>query len=280
VLLGALIAPGAGTPIPHGTVELIAEKQGIIAAGHTFDVGLRFQLEKGWHVYWINPGDSGEPARVEWHLPSGLSAGAIEWPTPRRLDSGSIVDYGYEEAVLLIVPMRADGSLAGQSKAQIGADVRVLVCSQEMCIPSKVELSLALPIQSQPALADARKTEMFANARKSLPRPPPGNWKFSVADGNESFVLAATLGHDSAVHPITQAIFFPLAESQIENAAPQKLETSAAGFRLTLRKSDRLLKPIERLRGVLVLSSSPLGNQGYLIDVPVSKAGGARHAVQ
>lgn len=273
-MLGAVGALGAGTPIPHGTVELIAEKQGI-TAGRTFDVGLRFQLEKGWHVYWINPGDSGEPARVEWHLPTGLSAGAIEWPTPRRLESGSIVDYGYEDGVLLIVPMSADASLPGQPKADIGADVRVLVCSHEMCIPSKVELSLAVPIQSQPPAADARTAYMFADARRSLPRPPPGNWKFNVVGGNESFVLNAKVGRQ-----ITRAAFFPLAESQIENAAPQKLVTSASGFRLTLRKSDRLLKPIERLRGVLVLAPSPLGNQGYLIDAPVSKAGGAKHAVQ
>jgi len=278
VLLGAASARGAGAPIPHGTLELIAEKQEV-AAGHTLDVGLRFQLEKGWHVYWTNPGDSGEPPRVEWHLPAGLSAGAIEWPAPSRLESGSIVDYGYEDALLLIVPIRAKPSLAAQPAAQLGAEVRVLVCSHEMCIPSKVALSLALPIQSQPPRPDARTADLFAATRKALPRPAPPNWKFSVADGNESFVLTAALPAKLA-HSITQAIFFPLAESQIENASPQKLQTSAAGFQLTLRKSDRLLKPIERLRGVLVLTSSPLDNRGYFIDVPVSKPGAERPLVQ
>jgi hypothetical protein len=34
-----------------------------------------------------------------------------------------------------------------------------------------------------------------------------------------------------------------------------------------LRKSDKLLKPIDRLKGVLVLSA----DRAYLIDVPVSK---------
>lgn len=278
VLLGAVSARGAGTPIPHGTLELIAEKQEI-APGQTLDVGLRFQLEKGWHVYWINPGDSGEPPRVEWRLPPGLSAGAIEWPTPRRLESGSIVDYGYEDALLLIVPIRAQASLAAQPTAQLGAEVRVLVCSHEMCIPSKAELSLALPIQSLSSRADARTVDLFGATRKSLPRPLPANLKFSVADANESFVLTAVLTAKLG-HPITQAIFYPLAESQIENASPQKLQTSAAGFRLTLQKSDRLLRPIERLRGVLVLSSNPVDNQGYLIDVPVSKPGAARRPVQ
>ena len=267
LLLCAAGAQAGGTPIPHGTLELIPENQWI-AAGHELYLGLRFQLEKGWHIYWVNPGDSGEPPRVTWQLPAGLTPGAIEWPTPRRLGTSSIVDFGYEDAVMLIVPVHAEASLATQRSARLGAEVKVLVC-REMCIPGKAQLSLTLPIKSQPPAPDARTIDLFTATRKSLPRHAPGNWRFSVDDAHDSFVLNATLGHQ-----ITQAIFFPLAESQIDNAAPQKLLPVAAGFRLTLRKSDQLLKPIERLKGVLVLSA----DRAYLIDVPLSKPGAARNS--
>lgn len=269
--MGAASAQAEGTPIPHGTIELIAANQWI-AAGHKFDLGLRFQLENGWHIYWVNPGDSGEPPRVEWQLPPGLTAGSMEWPTPRRLETSSIVDYGYEDVVLLIVPMHAEASLAAQQPVRLGAEVRLLVCSHAMCIPGKAELSLTLSIKSQPPAPDARTIDLFAATRKSLPRPAPGNWRFSVADAIDSFVLSVNLGHQITGHQITQAVFFPLAESQIENAAPQKLLAVAAGFRLTLRKSDQLLKPLDRLKGVLVLSA----DRAYLIDVPLSKPGAAR----
>jgi hypothetical protein len=89
-----------------------------------------------------------------------------------------------------------------------------------------------------------------------------------VDDAKDSFVLSANLGHQ-----VSQAVFFPLAESQIDNAAPQKLLPTAAGFRLTLRKSAQLLKPIERLKGVLILSADP----AYLIDVPLSKPGATKN---
>jgi len=266
LLLSAASAQAEGTPIPHGTLELIARDESI-AAGHTLDLGLRFQLEKGWHIYWVNPGDSGEPPRVQWQLPAGLTAGAMEWPTPRRLESASIVDYGYEDTVLLIVPLHAAASLAALQPVRLGAQVKLLVCSHEMCIPGKAELSLTLPIKSQPPAPDTLTAELFAATRKSLPRPAAGNWRFSVADANDSFVLTAEVGHQ-----ITQAVFFPLAESQIENAAPQKLQPVATGFRLTLRKSDQLLKPIERLQGVLMLSA----DQAYLVDAPLSKSGAVR----
>ncbi len=265
LLLCAAAAQAAGEPIPHGTLELVAENQWI-APGHEFYLGLHFQLEKGWHIYWVNPGDSGEPPRITWQLPAGLTPGAVEWPTPRRREASGIVDFGYDDAVMLIVPMHASASLAAQP-TRFRAEVNVLVC-REMCIPGKAQLSLTLPLKSQPPALDPGARELFAAARKSLPRPAPANWRFRANDAKDSFVLTANLGH-----PITQAIFFPLAESQIDNAAPQKLLPVAAGFRLTLRKSDQLLKPIERLKGVLVLSA----DQAYLIDVPVGKPGAARN---
>jgi DsbC/DsbD-like thiol-disulfide interchange protein len=257
----------AGTPIPHGTLELIAEKQWI-ATGQKVYLGLRFQLEKGWHIYWVNPGDSGEPPRVKWQLPTGLTAGEMEWPAPRRLGTSTIVDFGYEGAVMLIVPMNADASLAAQGPARLAAEVKVLVC-REMCIPSTAQLSLTLPIKSQLPAPDARTIDFFTATRRSLPRPVPENWRIRVADANDSFVLTANLGQQT-----TEAIFFPLAESQIENAAPQNLLPVARGFRLMLRKSDQLQKPIDRLKGVLVLSA----DRAYLIDVPLSKLEATRNS--
>jgi DsbC/DsbD-like thiol-disulfide interchange protein len=254
-----------GTPIPHGTLELVAENQWI-AAGHTIHLGLRFQLEKGWHIYWVNPGDSGEPPRVKWQLPAGVSVGEMEWPTPQRLGTSSIVDFGYEDDVMLIVPMHAEAAAATQGLAQIGAEVKVLVC-REMCIPGKAQLSLALPVKSQPPVPDARTADWFASARERLSRLAPASWKISVADAGDAFVLTAKL--DARV---AQANFFPREESQVKDAAPQQFAAVPGGFQLTLRKSDQLLRPIERLNGVLVLQ----GDRGYIIDVPVRKAVAAR----
>jgi DsbC/DsbD-like thiol-disulfide interchange protein len=255
-------ARAAGTPIPHGTLELVAENQWI-APGHAINLGLHFQLEKGWHIYWVN---SGEPPRVKWQLPAGVAAGEMGWPTPRRLGTASIVDFGYEEDVMLIVPLHAEAGLAAQGPAQgtaqIGAEVKVLVC-REMCIPGKAQLSLTLPVKSQPPAPDAQTAELFAAARKALPQRAPGSWRISVTDARDSFALTAKLGQH-----IVQASFFPLEESQIKDAAPQQFAAVPGGFHLTLQKSDQLLKPIARLKGVLVLP----GDRGYIIDVPVSKA--------
>jgi DsbC/DsbD-like thiol-disulfide interchange protein len=265
-LMCAANACATQAPIPHGTIEIIAQNESI-EPGRGFDLGLHFQLEKGWHIYWSNPGDSGEPPRVEWKMPKDITAEEIEWPTPHRLGTSTIVDYGYEDAVTLIVPVRTETNLATQQSAQIGAQVKVLVC-REMCIPGQAQLWLTLPIKSQTAAPDGKTTGLFAAARKSLPQHAPQSWKFSVDDTKSSFVLRGNLGYQT-----TRAIFFPLNESQIDNAAPQELAPTATGFRLTLRKSEQLLKPTTRLKGVLVLSD----DRAYWINVAVSKSSAAQN---
>ena len=102
-----------GTTIsdPHGNLELIAPQRSI-APGRRLWVGLHFKLEKQWHIYWTNPGDSGEPPKVEWRLPPGFRAGPLQWPIPTLLRNQSIVDYGYEGEVLLPVPIYPPAHLA------------------------------------------------------------------------------------------------------------------------------------------------------------------------
>jgi DsbC/DsbD-like thiol-disulfide interchange protein len=256
ILLSA--AGGSAAPIPHGAVDFVTENLWIVPGRQAY-FGLNFQLEKGWHIYWANPGDSGEPPSIVWHFPAGLSAGDIEWPAPRRLGSSTVVDFGYEDRVMLLVPVRSASTLSTNQTVKLGAELRVLVC-REICIPGKTQVAMSLPVKSSPSQMDARNSELFALARNSLPQKAPRDWEFSVRGQKDSFVLTAKLGRKLAT-----ATFFPLEESQVDNAAAQSVVPVPGGLQLTLRKSDQLLKPIDRLKGVLEFSA----NQAYVIDVPI-----------
>ncbi len=118
---------------PHLKVELISE-QPTSPPGQPLWVGLLFRLEPGWHIYWQNPGDSGEPSRTQWNLPTGFLAGSIRWPQPIRLGGGSVVDYGYEGQVLLMAPLQASSSRKETSLPSLSADVKYIVC-RDVCIP-------------------------------------------------------------------------------------------------------------------------------------------------
>src|SRR5262245_54244220 len=77
---------------PRVRVELISESAGIQPGGHVW-VGLRQQITPGWHTYWINPGDSGEPTEIDWTLPAGFQASDIAWPHPERIPVGPVMSF-------------------------------------------------------------------------------------------------------------------------------------------------------------------------------------------
>src|SRR4030095_8718143 len=88
LLLGTALLAGAPAPAsaaePKVRVELLSEVASI-APGETFWLALRQEIAPGWHTYWMNPGDSGEPPRIEWALPSGVTASDFVWPPPERI---------------------------------------------------------------------------------------------------------------------------------------------------------------------------------------------------
>lgn len=231
---------------PHTTVTFLASRDGL-AGGERLSIGLQFQMEKGWHIYWVNPGDSGEPPKVQWQLPTGFHVGPIEWPAPKRLTAPSIVDYGYENEVLLMAPVRVPAHLAPGTNLPLAANVSWLVC-KDICIPAKARVTLTLPARSAQQDKASSSGTIFVETEKSLPRTAPANWKIAAISEKDDFVLTVETGKRESV-----ATFFPLDPEQIKNDAVQAATPFARGVRLRLQKSDGLLKPIAQLRGVLEL---------------------------
>ena len=241
---------------PHLKVELVAENQSI-QAGRDFALGLLFHLEKGWHVYWRNPGDSGSPPQVAWTLPAGFRAGAMEWPYPRRIPVGPLMNYGYEDEVLLITPVHA-ARQPPSGAAKIGAALKWVVC-QEVCIAGKGNLSLEVPVASG-APAPSRFHEFFVKTRKLLPRPASAAWKLKAVSLPDALVL-----NGRSQQPVSAAEFFPVEPLVIENAAPQIFRKHGAkDFSLRMKKNEQLNKPVASLKGILVT-----GGRAYEVAAPV-----------
>jgi DsbC/DsbD-like thiol-disulfide interchange protein len=246
---------------PHVDVQLLSEQKSI-QLGHTLWVGLQFQLPSGWHIYWQNPGDSGEPPKVKWTLPAGLHAGGLQWPAPHWLESPSLVDYGYPDGVLLLATIRVDANAAPSSAVPLQADVRYLVC-REICVPEKANVTMSLPAQSGAAAWNADAHTLFEKTRAQLPKPPPAAWRIRAQSQGDYFVLSIAMGKSAG-----QGVFFPLDPGQIENAAPQEVSATPSGIEIRLRKSDQLLKPVARLRGVVEFGAG----RAYAVDAPVAEA--------
>jgi len=277
--LACLLFPcgrGLGAPVraTHLIVELVTETTSI-APNHDFLAALHFVLDPGWHIYWINAGDAGEPPRVDWQLPAGITAGDLQFPAPARLPLGPLMDFGYQHEVLLPIPMRADASLHSGTNAVLRGQLHFLVCSN-VCIPGKAELERTVSVTAQPGANNPATEPLFLAAERALPRALPADVSVQVQQTKKAFVIRVT-GKSAA-----SAEFYPYDANLIANAAPQTVQLLPDGIRILVEKAQGLQQVPAQLHGLLKFPdgtsyqfTSPIAH-GYVAEpsVPVKRTGG------
>ncbi|HUL77995.1 MAG TPA: protein-disulfide reductase DsbD domain-containing protein [Vicinamibacteria bacterium] len=252
-------AAAAAQPARHAKVSLVAEADAV-RPGQPLWVGIRLQMEDGWHTYWRNPGDSGLPTRARWNLPEAFAAGELKWPYPTRFRTGPLVSYGYEREVLLPAEIRVPPSLPA-NEVRIAARVDWLEC-QEACLPGRADVSLALPVR--PTSAPGPHAALFAEARRRLPKRDPA-WLFSVSPAPSALRLVVRVPHGTALH---EAYFYPSAPRLLDYGKPQTLAREGATHRLDLPR-DPNGAPAERLAGVLVAETGS-GTVAVEVDAAIA----------
>jgi thiol:disulfide interchange protein len=252
---------GDGGPGPvkaqHLTAELVSLSP-TIAPGETLQVGLVLTLEEHWHVYWINAGDSGEPPKITWTLPPGITAGPMKFPIPTRLPLGPLMDFGYEDSVAFPVLLTASKDIK-PGPIRIDAQVNWLVC-REVCIPGKAHLGLNLTVVPGPT-APVQPVGAVGEALGLIPKPLPPDMKFTALGGKQDFVFTLTTGERE-----TDAEFYPFDQEQIANAADQRVEPLSDGVRLRVARAPELTQLPAQIHGVLKLDDE----RAYEVTAPVT----------
>ncbi|MCE0522198.1 MAG: thioredoxin family protein [Methylacidiphilales bacterium] len=281
-------AASAKVSQPHVTAELIPEKT-LVEAGGPFDVILHLHMDPGWHTYWINPGDAGLATTIKWTLPSGFTAGPIQWPTPEKHPMGPLMTYGYEGDVYLlttITPPDSPGS--NVTKIDLKARASWLVCKEE-CIPGKGDLSLSLHFAGKTAILSYPviwNKDLFAAARARLPVPNL-RWRVDASyakspafhgtmPNQDGIIINFENMSETGSSVVGSVRFFPeqpnvLSSQDADNPPPSMYD---GGFILSIGLQQNGEKP-EKLSGVLV-SDQPLtyggGKAVYLSEFPVLPA--------
>jgi thiol:disulfide interchange protein/DsbC/DsbD-like thiol-disulfide interchange protein len=254
-LLFALLTTFAATPAhaapvktPHVEAELIARHTAIVP-GQPVEAALRLKIIDHWHTYWVNPGDSGLPTKLAWTLPAGFTAGAIEWPHPKKLPLGPLTNFGYEGEVLHLVTLQTPVGLKAGESVNLSAKADWLVCA-DVCIPEEGVVSLTLPVSVGPLIADTRNASAFASARASLPQAATG-WKTNatVAGAELKILITPPSGETFDAKEIS---FYPLRDDVIANAGKQVLARGSEGLMLTVPLADPVNRELKSLDGVLV----------------------------
>lgn len=240
----------------HSKAELIVDHSAVIP-GSVVNLGIQFVTDNEWHMYWKNPGDSGEPPRMQWNLPAGITVGEMYWPTPMRMPSSAGTDYGYQGTTTLLTSMQIPAT-AQPGVVNVGGDLRWLVC-HDVCLPQRTHLAVPVLVGSVNTVVDSAQEQLQA-ASEQLPKQLSSGNRPEATSTQDGFRLTV-----ASSTPIRQMQFFPVEEELIDNSAPQEFSTRSGSASLILKKSEYPKETPKELRGVIVLN----GRDAYELNVPI-----------
>jgi thiol:disulfide interchange protein len=222
--------------------QLVAESDAP-AAGSEVALALVMKPDPGWHGYWQNPGDAGQPMRIAWRLPAGVEAGPLQFPVPGRLMISGLMNYVYEGEHAPLTTLRIPAGLPVGARLPVAATVDYLACTDRICVPERADVALTLTVGA-PGAPLARRAQ-FDGYRQALPRPLGSEGRFERA--GDRLRLAVPLPQ---AMPVEDAYFFPLTEKVIDYAAPQAV--SRSGDRLVVETAaGKDASGAEAIEGVL-----------------------------
>jgi DsbC/DsbD-like thiol-disulfide interchange protein len=257
IVLAAGLAPAA----EHVKPALVADVARA-APGQTFHVGVRFDIADHWHIYWINPGDSGFATTVKFTA-TGASVGDLQWPTPIRfMQPGDLVGYGYERQVVLMAPVQVPATAKAGETVTITAAARWLCC-KDVCIPGDAKLTLSVPVAQQAERANA---ELFSQWRGKLPTemndPKSPVERIDVKAAGDRRIL--TITHPT---PLRQVAWYPATGDEMELGG---IVVKPAADRTVISFEPRVYRPQKLgrvIRTLLVYEDADGQRRGAWVDL-------------
>lgn len=263
--------PSNSITAPHIKASLIAD-QTSLSPGSNFTLGVIFNPEPGWHIYWKNPGDSGLAPHFNWGSTSEkITVHPPLWPYPKRFSNGPLVNFGYSD---VLIPFPA--SIKGDSILKpitISVKIEWLVCKDE-CIPGEATLSLELPVKAEAASVTPQSDlKLFERAYSDIPQPLE---RVSLAvEERDNQVTIALIPLDQQLILPSELLFFP-EERRIFSLAKDPIITrDGSVLRITLERDLTNRAPIDRIRGVLVSPSRwPISGNPIAVSIDTDPKAG------
>ena len=254
-LLGLILTGFSNTSLSAAdqnvAVRLLPEKTSV-AAGETITVGIQQKIRPGWHTYWANPGDSGAVIRVKWSGAKNIEAAPVQWPIPKKLPMGPLMNFGYEDEVTLLQDITFPNVNGEQT---ITADIELLVCD-EICIPETHQASFIINGNEEPVPAAVEL------ARTKLPIDM--GWQTTMTEMDGNLVVMIATDTPNAFNKLRSIELYPEEWGLISNPAKARAEKDEGHLIITQKRGER------------DLSDAPISN----LVVVYEDAQGARKAVR
>jgi thiol:disulfide interchange protein DsbD len=201
-------------------------------------------LEKEWHLYWLNSGDSGIPTEINWELPEGLSIIKSHWPVPKAFEVDGFVSYGYEKKLLILYDVIITDSSQIFNK-EIKCIINSLIC-KDICIPFDTTITTKLyDIQTLPNLT--------AILSENNIKFPEDNYQFDLKlESNEDKVILEIANFNSEQR-VKEISFFPFENGIFRNVLNNNFNYSDDKYYIELLFDQFKTHSPEKLEGLLIM---------------------------
>jgi thiol:disulfide interchange protein DsbD len=243
-----------GSTEPMVDAALVSDRTSV-EPGETFHLALHQQITPGWHTYWRNPGDSGEPTQLELSLPDGWRTGEMIWPAPHSYDLGPLTNYGYSAEVTLPVPVTAPDN-AAEGPLTINAFATWLVC-EDICIPEEAELTLTLDVGA--STVDRAGQALINQALEQAPDRAPDMRAGLEGDSDGLVLTLSDPRFDGA--SLSDVTFYPHDSGVIDHAADQSVTHEGENLRLDVAAGYLSRNGVDQAQTGVLVYTARRGNE-------------------
>lgn len=198
------LSPAAPASARQVDAKLLIHAPQGIRAPSTFYLGIQLTHKPGWHTYWVNPGDTGLPTTLNWTLPKGMQAGPIQWPVPQKIAVGDFTNYGFEDEVVLVVPINVSSAFQATQSFEVQVVAHWLAC-ETACIPEEAQLQARLSTAPQSAHQTAFEA-VFKQQPQRVKTPIPAQWVGQQLDLSIPHLPASWQGKTVEAFPLTKEV--------------------------------------------------------------------------
>ena len=198
----------------HARISLIKDHSDFVP-GTSINIGLKVSMDKGWHTYWRNPGDSGGPIEIDWDLPKGFSVSNIKWPLPEKIEYPPLMTYGYEDFVIYPMVLSIPADYADD---YFEMDANILICA-DVCIPESGKISSNL--------LDIKSDSLIYEWLESIPSK---SLPITTSLNDNNLEISFTFEKE-----IKQIYFFPDENNSIDYSSEQNFYKKDDGYFLSIK---------------------------------------------
>ena len=230
-------------PINTGHAEVSLVKNTQISSNGIVHIGIKMDMQEGWHTYWLNPGDSGGAIDIEWILSDESGVSDVIYPTPHRIPYPPLMTFGYEDQVIFPVDLIVKDL---NKDIDITANINFLICA-DVCIPESAVIKTTLN-----TIAEDVNLSKWRDQVPSILLP-------NISSVNENY-LELRFSYNKKIDDI---YFFPIEENMFIYNPTQDLIREENNWLLKVP----LLKGITKnISGVLVIN-----DESYIVKTDLNK---------